>query len=76
METATSILLIIKLVPSIGHMPIFSSKSKAQRGMVSTSKVCRSGQSIFFINYRQIINRNYSNKFFSIDLQKTKTCPK
>ena len=51
METATSILLIIKLVLSIGHMPIFSSKSKAQRGMVSTSKVCRSGQSIFFINY-------------------------
>ena len=37
LQTAASVLVIMKLVVSIG--------------MVSTNKVCRSGQSIFFTNY-------------------------
>ena len=40
--------------------------------MVSTKKVCRSGQCICSVYSLLAISRNHSNTFLLIDLQKTK----
>ena len=44
--------------------------------MASTKKVCRSGQSILFYTLLHIINRNHTNTFLLINLQKIITCSK
>ena len=62
-------LLLIKTL-SIRHLPTFS---KTQCGRVSSNKVCRFALSICSLH---VINRNYSNTFLLIKLQKAKFCPK